>query len=635
MNQAVERLLAALENAGCDPRPAGENKWQARCPSHEDRRPSLSIGVGADGRVLLTCFAGCPVGRICDALGMKAADLFDDEKPRPGRKARTNGKPNGGNSKPKDGGKADNPNGDDRAFRTVAEAVDAVTRQFRRNADYQWQYVDRERRLVGLVLRWDTKDGKEIRPVSLHAQGWRLTALPKPRPLYNLGAILAASAETPIIVCEGEKACDAAAKCGLLATTSSGGACGVKLSDWQPVRGRNVIVLPDHDAAGEKYAEDVAKLCHAAGAANVRILRLSDFAPGLPEGGDLADIVESSDWCGLPLPKGATPKDVGRWILTTAEGNEPWAPEPPDERLVWKPYPVEALPKAFRDFVETTAEAFGCDESYVALPLLTAAGGAIGLTRKLEAKAGWRVPPILWGVIVGESGSLKTPAIKAALRWTERRQARLLAEHDKDRLRFEAELARYERDIAAWKRDKRADDPPQKPEPPTARRIVVSDTTVEALGPILRDNPRGVLLARDELSGWLSSFDRYVGTKGGDSAFWLSAHGGLSHTVDRKTSGAFYIPAAAVCVTGGIQPAVLRRVLADGNYFENGLASRLLMAFPPRRRKRWTESGVPQWAADDVERVFDKLFALQHDIALDGEPVPHVMRLSPEAKERY
>ncbi|NMC21159.1 MAG: DUF3987 domain-containing protein, partial [Thermogutta sp.] len=240
-----------------------------------------------------------------------------------------------------------------------------------------------------------------------------------------------------------------------------------------------------------------------------------------------------------------------------------------------------------------------------------------------------------WAVIVGESGSLKTPAITAALQWTERRQRRLLAEYAEDRMRFEADLVRYERDIAAWRRDKHGDDPPQKPEPPTARRVLVSDTTVEALGPILRDNPRGVLLARDELSGWLASFDRYSNAKGGDSAFWLSSHGGLSHTVDRKTSGAFYIPAAAVCVTGGIQPAVLRRVPADGNYFENGLASRLLMAFPRRRRKRWTESGVPQGAADDVGRVFDELFALQHDIAPDGEPVPHVMRLSAEAKERY
>ncbi|NMC21108.1 MAG: DUF3987 domain-containing protein, partial [Thermogutta sp.] len=600
-------------------------------------RPSLSIAPGADGKVLLKCHAGCPVGRICDALDLRQADLFDDDgRPRPGgERPKPNGKPKPGGEKPKDGAGCGEGPTDGRVFKTAREALAELSRRFGRPPNAKWLYRDAKGEPVGLVCRWNTPDGsKEIRPLSLHAAGWRLAALPKPRPIFRLPEVLAADPTTPVVVTEGEKCCDAAARCGLLATTSSGGAAAAKLSDWLPVKGRPVVVLPDADEPGERYAEDVAVLCHAAGAASIRILRLADHAPGLPEGGDIADVLEDPAWCGLPVPEGATPKDVGVWILATAEKIEP-EPAEADERPTWKPYPTESLPKAFRAFVEATSQAFGCDESYVALPLLAAAGAAVGLTRKLEAKAGWRVPPILWAVIVGESGSLKTPAIKAALRWTERRQARLLAEYAEDRTRFEAELSRYERDIAAWKRDKDGGDPPLKPEPPTARRILVADTTVEALGPILRDNPRGVLLARDELSGWLASFDRYANTTGGDSAFWLSAYGGLSHTVDRKTSGAFYIPAAAVCVTGGIQPSVLRRVLADGNYFENGLASRLLMAFPPRRRKRWTESGVPQWAADDVERVFDKLFALQHDIALDGEPVPHVMRLSPEAKERY
>ncbi|NMC20951.1 MAG: hypothetical protein GYA33_11080, partial [Thermogutta sp.] len=127
MNAPVERILQALENAGCSPQPAGEGKWQSLCPAHEAdgyrHRPSLSIARGADGKVLLKCHAGCPVGRICDALGLRQADLFDDEKPR--EKPHGNGKPRpgSGSAKPKDGGKAENPT-DSRVFKTVAEAVE-------------------------------------------------------------------------------------------------------------------------------------------------------------------------------------------------------------------------------------------------------------------------------------------------------------------------------------------------------------------------------------------------------------------------------------------------------------------------------------------------------------------------------
>ena len=62
-----------------------------------------------------------------------------------------------------------------------------------------------------------------------------------------------------------------------------------------------------------------------------------------------------------------------------------------------------------------------------------------------------------------------------------------------------------------------------------------SDATVEAVAPILEANPRGVLLARDELAGWIRSFDRYAGGKGGgDAAHWLSMHNGEAVVVDRS-----------------------------------------------------------------------------------------------------
>lgn len=74
----IRRVLDALESAGCDPRKRG-NGWQACCPAHDDRSPSLSVGVGDDGRVLLCCHAGCDSAAVVDVLRMKWRDLMPAE----------------------------------------------------------------------------------------------------------------------------------------------------------------------------------------------------------------------------------------------------------------------------------------------------------------------------------------------------------------------------------------------------------------------------------------------------------------------------------------------------------------------------------------------------------------------------
>ena len=73
----LERVLARLEGV----RRVGRG-FVARCPAHPDKNPSLSLGVGADGRVLLKCFAGCDLDAILDALGLEVRDLFPGEPDR-------------------------------------------------------------------------------------------------------------------------------------------------------------------------------------------------------------------------------------------------------------------------------------------------------------------------------------------------------------------------------------------------------------------------------------------------------------------------------------------------------------------------------------------------------------------------
>jgi len=193
--------------------------------------------------------------------------------------------------------------------------------------------------------------------------------------------------------------------------------------------------------------------------------------------------------------------------------------------------------------------------------------------------------------------------------------------------------ALYDADYQNWKRKGRdkGEPPPEKPQEPRVDRYVVNDTTIEALAEILSENPRGVLAACDELATWLGAFDQYRSGRGSDAAKWLSIHRAEGLIVDRKTGKrTIFVKRAAVSVAGSIQPRVLYRALAD-QYFDNGLAARLLLASPPRVAKRWTEATVDADTYRAVERVYGRLLALNFGTDENDQPAPIDVRLSSEA----
>ena len=127
----------------------------------------------------------------------------------------------------------------------------------------RWTYLDATGAVLGYVLRFDAADGeKQFRPLTLWrpAKGgkpeWRWESWPPKRPLYGL-AELAERPSAPVVVCEGEKAADAATGLlpGFVAVTSPNGSKSAGKADWSPLRGRAVTVWPDADAAGLEYAQ--------------------------------------------------------------------------------------------------------------------------------------------------------------------------------------------------------------------------------------------------------------------------------------------------------------------------------------------------------------------------------------------
>ncbi len=140
------------------------------------------------------------------------------------------------------------------------------------------------------VLRFDNADGcKEFWPLTLwrDAQGlrWRWKSVPAPRPLYNLDK-LAAGAEAPVVVCEGEKSADAASKALVksVATTSPGGANAAAKADWTVLRGRKVLIWPDDDAPGRTYAAKVGAMLTALDC-DVWVIDAATLSRTAPDGG--------------------------------------------------------------------------------------------------------------------------------------------------------------------------------------------------------------------------------------------------------------------------------------------------------------------------------------------------------------
>lgn len=605
-------VLDRLRGCGLEPAASG-NGYACRCPSHEDRSPSLVIGIGDDGRVLLHCHAGCSTGAVVESLGLEAKDLFPESASAstPRRSSgRTAGKP-----KP--------------TFPTVEAAVAGWERIMGRKSVRRDDYHDADGRHVVSEVRFpEGDDGKTFRQVMATAGGAWTFGLPTPRPIYRLPQVLAA--DGPIFVAEGCKAADALVSLGLTATTSPIGSKSPAKADWSPMKGRRVVIVPDRDEPGEEYADAVADLALRAGAESVKVARLADLWPGLPEGGDAHDWIEAHD-----AVDAVDLREALETLVAKAEPVAAVAAEPDDDDDVvieWQPFPVEQLPEPLTTLVKETARGIGCDVSMVALPLLAAVAGAIGNARSIVARGDHVEAAVLWTAVVAESGTGKTPAFRAATRFADAEQKAAFDAHHVALADFDAAVMEHDAAYSDWKREKGRGGPaPDRPVKPVARRLTVADTTVEALVPILADNPRGVLVAVDELAGLVASFDAYKsgGRGGADRPKWLSMHSAGPVTNDRKGSGCTYVPSAAVSVCGGVQPGMLTRTMTPDNV-DSGLLGRLLLTMPPRRQRQWTVEPVGWQTIEATKSLFASLYAMP--MPADG---PKVLDLDPDAMKVF
>jgi hypothetical protein len=441
---------------------------------------------------------------------------------------------------------------------------------------------------------------------------------------------------------EGEKDAETLGQQGLPAFTF-GGASDIPEGCQEFVRGRDVVVLADNDEPGRRWAEKISSL-FATTAAKVRVVHF----PELPEGNDVSDWFERGATVAALLERVALAKPLEleseAIAAVTAKGDATPSWANADLSLLGsghRPAPVfpsDLFRRFWHNWLKGAAARVSAPEDYVAAALLASASAALGNVRWPIAGAGWSEPPILWCGLAGAPSAGKSPAIDVV---------HGLVQHAEDRMAsgFDDLLCNYQtrKLIAETKREvwetkaaesvKSGYPPPSMPAeaadpiPPVRPRIRVADATTEKLGALAAALPRGLLLHRDELSGWLGGFDRYGGG-GSDRAFAIEMYGGRSYRVDRmKNPEATFIRHLSVGVLGGIQPDKLSAAISGP---DDGLPSRFLWAWPD---KAPLFSLARKIASDaDAQNAFAALTQLSMGSDEFGNPEPIRVRLSPEAE---
>lgn len=230
----LQEFISRLEDVK-----GSNNQYMARCPAHDDKKASLSISTGEDGRILLNCHAGCTVREIVAAMGLKESDLFPDKRQK--------------------------------AFpKSVAE----------------YDYTDAQGHFLFRKVRYEDKSF-----LWFHKENGRFIRKRGGDPvLYNLPVV---ASTTFLYIVEGEKDVETLKAAGIPAVS---GADGASAGKWLPqyteaLRGKRVAIIPDNDDIGKAFAAETANALYGT-AESVKVLDLTKEWPALPEKGDISDVFQ-------------------------------------------------------------------------------------------------------------------------------------------------------------------------------------------------------------------------------------------------------------------------------------------------------------------------------------------------------
>ncbi|MCP5415258.1 MAG: DUF3987 domain-containing protein [Chromatiaceae bacterium] len=336
------------------------------------------------------------------------------------------------------------------------------------------------------------------------------------------------------------------------------------------------------------------------------------------------------------------------------------SPKPiPSMLLPVQAFDVALLPESLRGWVSDIADRMQCPPDFPAVGAMVALSSVIGRRTCIAPKRhdDWLVFPNLWGGVVGRPGVMKSPALSESLRPLDRLQAAASDAHEDELREFEvdtrlekiksksaeaaAQKAMNKGKVLEAEQLLRSAVEAEELRPPPLRRYRVNDSSVEALGEILMENPFGVLAYRDELHGLLRSLDK--DGQEGARAFYLQGYdGNQSYTFDRIMRGRnLHIEAVCIAMLGGIQPGRLQSYIRDavhGGAGDDGLLQRFGLLVWPDVTGEW--HNVDRWPDTAAkQRAFD-VFLHVDAMAPASDPetgalIPSILRFDAAAQDEF
>lgn len=260
---------------------------------------------------------------------------------------------------------------------------------------------------------------------------------------------------------------------------------------------------------------------------------------------------------------------------------------------------LSTLPSVMSHWVSDAAERMQAPPDFFAAPCLVAFASVVGRQVQIFPKQedAWSVVPNLWGAIVARPGLFKSPAILEATSFVRALAEKASSQYEIDFIKSDVNAEGIRSQIDGLKeaikkaaRDQKSlgeiDEIQAQMQGLRARlenqscihkRFIVNDSTVEKLGVILKENPNGVLLLRDELAGWGASLNR----REGDREFYLESwNGNGSFTVDRIGRGTLHVPNLCLSVFGGIQPSKLDSLCSPSGGSDGLLQRFQILVYP-------------------------------------------------------
>lgn len=412
------------------------------------------------------------------------------------------------------------------------------------------------------VHRRDTPDGKRIFREPAGAEGaYLILGAGGPD-----GGLDRATPETTVYIVEGEKCVDSLMAIGLTATTS-GSSSSAHVAEWSPLRRfRNIVILPDNDEPGERYAADVVDILSSLpGARSVSLCCL----PGLSESGDVADYLErhSLDELMAAIAEHSTPVEAP---VIEALDSKPIPLCRVDQQ---EPFPMEALGKILFPAAELLAhEAVQVPESMAAASLLTAASIAVQPHVDIFID-GRSSPTSLFLITIAESGDRKSAVDYWAMKPVHDRQQEMMADYEVAFRQYKADKRRFDK---ARKKDGYDVEEPIEPPVPI---LMAGDFTVEAIRNMLGRGLPSIGLVSDEGGSIINGHslrEAYLRSLAEYSSFW----DGRGRIVIRATTGAHSLYGTRVALHMMLQPIAAAVLTGDETAHQQGFLGRCLTSWP-------------------------------------------------------